>query len=137
MRTLMLLHLKMCEQSRPWELVIPKGFPRSMGRVESRLLRFPLFPYSVMSCFGNAYHKITVAAKARFREQEPLVRDGDSAKCSFRIADHPVARSIQARFLQYVLNLACCVKLLGPAKLTFYRSFQSSPMLGEQLALVA
>jgi hypothetical protein len=42
-----------------------------------------------MACFGNAYPKITVTAKARFQEQEPLVRDGDytlkwiaAAKCA-------------------------------------------------------
>jgi hypothetical protein len=33
---------------------IPKGFPKNVGRVESRLLGFPYFPYSVisMACFG-------------------------------------------------------------------------------------
>ena len=42
---------------------IPKGFPKSVGRVESRVLGFP---YSVisMACFGN------VATKAHFREQQ-------------------------------------------------------------------
>ena len=30
-------------------VVIPKGFPRSVGRVESRLLGFPCFPHSVIS----------------------------------------------------------------------------------------
>jgi hypothetical protein len=47
--------------------------------LESQLLGFPPFPHFVisMACFGNAYPRITVAAKARFREQEPLVRDGD------------------------------------------------------------
>ena len=47
--------------------------------MESQLLGFPPFPHFVisMACFGNAYPKITVAAKACFREQEPLVRDGD------------------------------------------------------------
>jgi hypothetical protein len=28
---------------------ILKGFPKSVGRVESRLYRFPCFPYSVIS----------------------------------------------------------------------------------------
>jgi hypothetical protein len=34
--------------------------------VESRLLGFPCFPNSVisMACFGNAFHKITITAKA-------------------------------------------------------------------------
>ena len=33
---------------------IPQGFPRSVGRVESRLHGFPCFPYSVisMACFS-------------------------------------------------------------------------------------
>ncbi len=33
---------------------IPKGFPKSVGRVGSRLLGFPCFPYSVIStaCFS-------------------------------------------------------------------------------------
>jgi hypothetical protein len=45
--------------------------------VESQLLGFPCFPHFVilMACFGDLYPKITVTAKARFREQEPLVRD--------------------------------------------------------------
>jgi hypothetical protein len=32
------------------------------------------FPYSVisMACFGNAYHKITVTAKVRFRNRNHL-----------------------------------------------------------------
>jgi hypothetical protein len=49
-------------------VAIPKGFPRSVGRVESRLLGFPCFPYSVisMACFGNAFHKVTITAKALF-----------------------------------------------------------------------
>jgi hypothetical protein len=39
---------------------------------------FQASPYPVISmCIGNAYPKITVAAKARFREQELLVRDAD------------------------------------------------------------
>jgi hypothetical protein len=35
---------------------IPKGFPKSVGRVESRFHGFPCFPYSVMSmaCFSPA-----------------------------------------------------------------------------------
>jgi hypothetical protein len=47
-------------------VVIPKGSPRRVGRVETRPLGFPCFPYSVISmpAFGNAYHKITVTAKA-------------------------------------------------------------------------
>jgi len=55
-------------------VVIPKGFPRSVGRVESRLLGFPFFPNSVisMACFGNAFHKITITAKARFGNRNHL-----------------------------------------------------------------
>jgi hypothetical protein len=36
-------------------VVMPEGFPRSVGRVECRLLSFPCFPYSVISlvCFGS------------------------------------------------------------------------------------
>jgi hypothetical protein len=63
-------------------VVIPKGFPRSVGRVESRLLGFPCFPYSVisMACFGNAYYKIKVPAKARFsaKRNVHLCRDSES-----------------------------------------------------------
>jgi hypothetical protein len=53
---------------------IPKGFPRSVERVKSRLLGFRPFPYSVisMACFGNAYQKITVTAKARFGDRNHL-----------------------------------------------------------------
>jgi hypothetical protein len=42
--------------------------------VESRLLGFPCFPYSVisMACFGNAFHKITITAKARFGNRNHL-----------------------------------------------------------------
>jgi hypothetical protein len=55
-------------------VVIPKGFPRSVGRVESRLLGFPCFPYSVisMACFGNAFHKVTITANARFGNRNHL-----------------------------------------------------------------
>jgi hypothetical protein len=53
---------------------IPKGFPRSVERVKSRLLGFRPFPYSVisMACFGNAYQKITVTTKARFGDRNHL-----------------------------------------------------------------
>jgi hypothetical protein len=55
-------------------VVIPKGFPRSVGRVESRPLGFPCFPYSVisMACFGNAFHKVTITAKAHFGNRNRL-----------------------------------------------------------------
>ena len=55
-------------------VLIPKGFPRSAGRVESRLLGFPCFPYSVISiaCVGNAFHKVTITAKARFGNRNHL-----------------------------------------------------------------
>ena len=35
--------------------------------MEGRLLGFPCFPYSVisMACFENAFHKVTITAKAR------------------------------------------------------------------------
>ena len=59
-------------------VAIPKGFPKSVGRVESRLLGFP---YSVisMACFGKAHPEITVGAMGRLREQGPSVRDGDNS----------------------------------------------------------
>jgi len=43
-------------------VVIPQGFPKSVGRVESRFLGFPCFPYSVisMACFGNARRTIKI-----------------------------------------------------------------------------
>ena len=55
-------------------VVIPKGFPRSVGRVESRLLGFPCFLYSVIctTCFGSAFHKVTITAKARFGNRNHL-----------------------------------------------------------------
>jgi hypothetical protein len=39
---------------------IPKGFPKSVGRVESRLHGFPCFPYSVisMACFSRGRYEI-------------------------------------------------------------------------------
>ena len=42
--------------------------------MESRLLGFPCFPYSVisMACFGNAFHKVTITAKARFGNRNHL-----------------------------------------------------------------
>jgi hypothetical protein len=42
--------------------------------VESRILGFPCFPYSVisMACFGNAFHKVTITAKARFGNRNHL-----------------------------------------------------------------
>jgi len=52
-------------------VVIPKGFPKSVGRVESRILGFPRFPYSVISmvCFGNARRTITITAKVPYWER--------------------------------------------------------------------
>ncbi len=43
-------------------VLIPQGFPKSVGRVESRFLGFPCFPYSVisMTCFGNARRTIKI-----------------------------------------------------------------------------
>ena len=63
--------------------------------MESRLLGFPYFPYfpySVisMACFGNAFHKITITAKARW-EQEPLVRDDDYSATSEKRVSRPLA----------------------------------------------
>jgi hypothetical protein len=48
--------LKYASSQGRGNVVIPKGFPRSVGRVESRLLGFPCFPYSVisMACFGGS-----------------------------------------------------------------------------------
>jgi hypothetical protein len=64
-------------------VVIPKGFPRSVGRVESRLLGFPCFPYSLISTarFGNARRKITITAEARFQNDPNRLdeRFGDCA----------------------------------------------------------
>jgi hypothetical protein len=42
--------------------------------VESRPLGFPPFPYSVisMACFGNAFHKVTITAKAHFGNRNHL-----------------------------------------------------------------
>ena len=39
-------------------VVIPKGFPRSVGRVGSRLYGFPCFPHSVisMACFSRGWY---------------------------------------------------------------------------------
>jgi hypothetical protein len=52
--------------------------------VESRLLDFPCFPYSVisMACFGNAFHTVTITAKARFWNRNhlaemPTIRPSD------------------------------------------------------------
>ena len=53
---------------------IPKGFPKSVGWVGSRPYGFPRFSYSVisMACFGYAFHKITITAKARFGNRNHL-----------------------------------------------------------------
>ena len=42
--------------------------------MESRLLGFPCFPYSVisMACFGSAFYKVTSTAKARFENRNHL-----------------------------------------------------------------
>src|SRR3979409_567746 len=55
-------------------VVIPKGFPRSVGRVESQEAGLPPFPYSVISkaCFGKAFHKVKITAKARFGNKNNL-----------------------------------------------------------------
>ena len=86
-------------------MVIPKGFPKSVGRVESRLFGFPCFPYSVisMACFGSANPKITVTAKARFREQETSSDAGKGALLHFpymlaggKLASHPEQTKIRS-----------------------------------------
>jgi hypothetical protein len=63
---------------------IPKGFPKIVGKVESRLLGFPCFPQSVisMACFGHAFHKVTIRREGPFWGQGPLVRDGDLSSTS-------------------------------------------------------
>jgi|HubBroStandDraft_1064217.scaffolds.fasta_scaffold62829_1 hypothetical protein len=40
--------------------------------MESRLLGFPSFPYSVISTarFGSAFHNVTITAKARFENRK-------------------------------------------------------------------
>src|SRR6267142_882513 len=60
-------------------VVNPKGFPRSVGRVESRLLGFPCFPYSC-HFHGLLWKRVSQSHNHRedpFWEQEPLVRDAD------------------------------------------------------------
>jgi hypothetical protein len=49
-------------------VVIPKGFPRGVGRVESRLFGFPCFPHPVISiaCLGRAFFHPLAAARNRF-----------------------------------------------------------------------
>jgi hypothetical protein len=51
---------------------IPKGFPKSVGRVESRLLLG--FSYSVIftACFGSAFQKVIITAKPRFDNRNHL-----------------------------------------------------------------
>ena len=43
---------------------ITKGFPKSVGRVGSRLLGFPCFPYSVisMACFSPGHAGFTATS---------------------------------------------------------------------------
>ena len=55
-------------------MVIPKGFPKSVRRGESRVFGFPCFPYSVisMACFGKTRHTITIIAKASLGNGEHL-----------------------------------------------------------------
>src|SRR5271169_5252795 len=52
-----------------WES--PQGFPRGVGRVESRLLGFPCFPYSgiSMACFCSLA-KSRFSASPKFRSSE-------------------------------------------------------------------
>ena len=56
-------------------MVIPKGFPKSVGRVESLLLGFPCFPYSVisMACFGNACRKTAIRSASMAMENQLVV----------------------------------------------------------------
>jgi hypothetical protein len=63
-----------------WES--PQGFPRGVGRVESRLLGFPPFPYSVisMACFGNAFHKVAITSKTRVGNRSHLSERPTSRK---------------------------------------------------------
>jgi hypothetical protein len=83
-RSPLLLHFEIRQQSRPWECGNPEEISKECGKGGK-----PTFWLSMLSilchfhgCFGNAYQKITVTAKARLWEQEPLVRNADySSRC--------------------------------------------------------
>jgi hypothetical protein len=55
--------------------------------VESRLLGFPCFPYSVisMACFGNAFHKVKITAEARFGSRNHLSEMAHDFKATCRL----------------------------------------------------
>jgi hypothetical protein len=76
-----------------WES--PQGFPRGVGRVESRLLGFPCFPYPgiSMACFlckigfgfaGTRQHASWHAAESRVAEVKPKVYGDESLAISYR-----------------------------------------------------
>ena len=87
----MLLHLEICQKHASsrgrGNVVIPKGFPKSVGRVESQLLGFPCFRYSVisMACFGKASHKATITAKGCFRNGNHCPSCDSSARWNVRL----------------------------------------------------
>jgi len=65
------------QSSRPGNVGILKGFPKSVGRVGSRHHGFPCFPYSVisMACFlpGDAGFTATSTSATRRARHETLI----------------------------------------------------------------
>ncbi len=74
---------------------IPKGFPKSVGRVGSRLLGFPCFPYSVisMACFSPGRRWVTATstdAMGRTRKEVFVVIVVDECFGDFTLIDEIV-----------------------------------------------
>ena len=81
----MLLHLEICQQSGPWECGNPEGISKECGKGGKPASWLSMLPYSVisMACFGNAFHKITITAKAMLTAQPAPIPD---ARCSSKNA---------------------------------------------------
>ena len=111
-------------------VVIPKGFPRSVGRVESRLLGFPCFPYSVisMACLGNAFHKATITAKAVLGYGTVLHQSNEDVKTMPRL---PPRSQIQAALK---FGVEKCTSIPVPVLAIFACPHDLEPLLSERPA---
>jgi hypothetical protein len=74
-------------------VVIPKGFPKSVGRVESLLLGFPCSVIS-MACFGNACRKIVIRSASMAMENQLVVET-----CTRRFPERRLA-SVPGKWLR-------------------------------------
>jgi hypothetical protein len=61
----MLLHLEICQQSRPWECGNPKGISKECGKGGKPTSWLSMLCHFI-ACFGNAFHTVTITVMPVF-----------------------------------------------------------------------